>query len=78
MQEFIEDGHDRRISIASLDERPGLPGGAEDTKLPEHWFSWHKLWLYTGPGFLMSIAYLVRRHVQWHSDDGGHVSVASC
>lgn len=22
------------------------------------WFSWRKLWAFTGPGFLMSIAYL--------------------
>ena len=28
--------------------------------LPAGWFSWRKLWLFTGPGFLMSIAYLVR------------------
>lgn len=27
--------------------------------LPENWFSWKKLWRFTGPGFLMSIAYIV-------------------
>ena len=27
--------------------------------LPANWFSWKKLWRFTGPGFLMSIAYIV-------------------
>lgn len=31
----------------------------EGDSLPANWFSWQKLWRYTGPGFLMSIAYLV-------------------
>jgi natural resistance-associated macrophage protein len=36
-----------------MDERVAIP---ED---PEHpWFSWRVLWAFTGPGFLMSIAYL--------------------
>ncbi|KAK9805646.1 hypothetical protein WJX72_009884 [[Myrmecia] bisecta] len=26
--------------------------------LPANWFSWRKLWRFTGPGFLMSIAYI--------------------
>ena len=34
--------------------------GRWDTEhLPAHWFSWKKLWRFTGPGFLMSIAYIV-------------------
>ncbi len=33
-------------------------GGSES--LPADWFSWRKLWAFTGPGFLMSIAYIVR------------------
>jgi hypothetical protein len=28
--------------------------------LPKNWFSWKKLLAFTGPGFLMSIAYIVR------------------
>ena len=35
-----------------------LDGGSES--LPPDWFSWRKLWAFTGPGFLMSIAYIVR------------------
>ena len=35
-----------------------LDGGSE--ALPPDWFSWRKLWAFTGPGFLMSIAYIVR------------------
>ena len=26
--------------------------------LPPDWFSWRKLWAFTGPGLLMSIAYI--------------------
>lgn len=34
--------------------------GRWDTEhLPDKWFSWKKLWRFTGPGFLMSIAYIV-------------------
>ncbi|KAK9832478.1 hypothetical protein WJX81_000083, partial [Elliptochloris bilobata] len=32
--------------------------GYNEDALPPGWFSWRKLWLFTGPGFLMSIAYL--------------------
>ena len=32
--------------------------------LPPDWFSWRKLWAFTGPGFLMSIAYIVRPVLQ--------------
>jgi hypothetical protein len=42
--------------IDEYDRDPAYEG--ED--LPARWFSWRKLWRYTGPGFLMSIAYLVR------------------
>ena len=27
--------------------------------MPRNWFSWRKLWRFTGPGFLMSIGYIV-------------------
>ena len=37
-----------------------LDGGSES--LPPDWFSWRKLWAFTGPGFLMSIAYIVRAY----------------
>ena len=38
----------------------GAEEGRWDTNsLPAHWFSWRKLWRFTGPGFLMSIAYIV-------------------
>lgn len=53
--DYLDDyGKDRRIGIASSTE-----SDEEDTALPKQWFSWRKLWLFTGPGFLMSIAYLV-------------------
>ena len=32
--------------------------------LPPNWFSWRKLWMFTGPGILMSIGYLVRRYAK--------------
>ena len=35
-----------------------LDDGSES--LPPGWFTWRKLWAFTGPGFLMSIAYIVR------------------
>ncbi len=37
----------------------GLDGRWDTEHLPENWFSWKKLWRFTGPGFLMSIAYIV-------------------
>lgn len=41
----------------------GADEGRWDTNhLPAHWFSWKKLWRFTGPGFLMSIAYIVSCH----------------
>ena len=47
--------------------------GRWDTEhLPANWFSWKKLWRFTGPGFLMSIAYIVSLKnlpikAWWHS-----------
>ncbi|KAM7265639.1 hypothetical protein ACFE04_003322 [Oxalis oulophora] len=39
------------VGITSGDEEDAEDGGSPD-------FSWRKLWLFTGPGFLMSIAFL--------------------
>lgn len=50
-----EDGIDKRVGIAS-----STSSDDDDDALRQGWFSWRKLWLFTGPGFLMSIAYLVR------------------
>lgn len=44
-----------------------VPAGTHDVEaelwsgddLPHGWFSWRKLWRFTGPGFLMSIGYIV-------------------
>ena len=59
LEDYIdEDGNDRRIGIAS--SSGSLSDEDDPDALPKHWFTWKKLWLYTGPGFLMSIAYLVR------------------
>ena len=30
----------------------------QGSDLPRGWFSWKRLWQFTGPGFLMSIAYI--------------------
>ena len=57
--DFLDEyGKDRRIGVASS------TGSDEEDALPQQWFSWRKLWLFTGPGFLMSIAYLVSFHKQ--------------
>lgn len=57
--EYTEDGVDRRVGtdLYGLEE-----GEAEEWRygLPKGWFSLKKLWLFMGPGFLMSIAFLVR------------------
>ncbi|KAL3525638.1 hypothetical protein ACH5RR_014010 [Cinchona calisaya] len=52
-----------KVHIIGVDESNEGGGGEEDenddvysTKTPP--FSWKKLWLFTGPGFLMSIAFL--------------------
>ena len=55
LDDFLdESGKDRRVCVAST-----TGSDEEDEALSEHWFTWRKLWLFTGPGFLMSIAYLV-------------------
>ena len=36
-----------------------LGEGYQGEALPPGWFTWRKLWAFTGPGFLMSIAYIV-------------------
>lgn len=38
---------------------PASSGRWDSDHLPPNWFSWKKLWKFTGPGFLMSIAYIV-------------------
>lgn len=46
-------------SAEDIDEE--VTGSNPDTKEEEEkvpFFSWYKLWIYTGPGWLMSIAYL--------------------
>ncbi len=40
-------------------ERIRIPEDDEGEEGPERMFSFRKLWAFTGPGFLMSIAYLV-------------------
>lgn len=45
---------DEKVHIVGLDESPD--DDEYSTRAPP--FSWRKLWLFTGPGFLMSIAFL--------------------
>ncbi|KAH6803899.1 natural resistance-associated macrophage protein 3 [Perilla frutescens var. frutescens] len=45
---------DEKVHIIGVDESPD--GDEYSTRAPP--FSWRKLWLFTGPGFLMSIAFL--------------------
>lgn len=52
----------RRVCVGVIDEYERDPA-YEGDELPPNWFSWQKLWRYTGPGFLMSIAYLVWRNL---------------
>lgn len=56
-QEYRENGVDRRVGtdLPEFDDNPEYRNG-----LPKGWFSLRKLWLFMGPGFLMSIAFLVR------------------
>ncbi len=56
IDEYFDESGDRRVEIS---EALSDDGRYEDG-LPATWFSFRKLWLFTGPGFLMSIAYLVR------------------
>lgn len=41
--------------------------GYSGEALPPGWFTWRKLWAFTGPGFLMSIAYIVRSPLMSHN-----------
>lgn len=45
---------DEKVHIIGLDE----PADADEYSTVAPPFSWRKLWLFTGPGFLMSIAFL--------------------
>ncbi|KAK9835822.1 hypothetical protein WJX74_008692 [Apatococcus lobatus] len=49
--------------VDSVDRRIAVPEEQDNSQewgdeLPPGWFSWQRLWKFTGPGFLMSIAYL--------------------
>ena len=55
-EEYQDQGQDLRVSVEELSSQDGP---SAEQSLPKHWFSLRKLWLFTGPGFLMSIAYLV-------------------
>lgn len=55
LEEYIDEGGDRRVHITETDS----DDGKYELGLPPKWFSFRKLWMFMGPGFLMSIAYLV-------------------
>ncbi|CAK0786787.1 hypothetical protein CVIRNUC_010001 [Coccomyxa viridis] len=55
--EFVDSRGDRRV-LVSGSEDSGARDDYDGDTLPRGWFSWRKLWLFSGPGFLMSIAYL--------------------
>lgn len=50
-QEEAAYDYDEKVHIVGIDE-----AGEDGSRTPP--FSWKKLWLFTGPGFLMSIAFL--------------------
>lgn len=60
-QEFQDEYHDesgdRRVWISHREDEDAR----YEQGLPTGWFSFKKLWLFMGPGFLMSIAYLVHK-----------------
>lgn len=47
---------DEKVLIDRIDEDDAENSGSGSDRVPP--FSWKKLWLFTGPGFLMSIAFL--------------------
>ncbi|KAF5463712.1 hypothetical protein F2P56_013856 [Juglans regia] len=47
---------DEKVLIDGIDEDEAENSGSGSDRVPP--FSWKKLWLFTGPGFLMSIAFL--------------------
>ena len=60
--EYYDESGDRRVWISE----PTEDDERYEHGLPRGWFSFRRLWLFMGPGFLMSIAYLVifRRAVE--------------
>lgn len=61
--ELAEDILDVEVENQNLVSLPPSEADATDGRwdtehLPKNWFSWKKLWRFTGPGFLMSIAYI--------------------
>ena len=63
IDEYIDETGDRRVQISE----DHSDDGDYEHGLPASWFSWKKLWRFTGPGFLMSIAYLVCTFGSWKS-----------
>ena len=53
--EYYDESGDRRVWISE----PREDDERYEHGLPKGWFSFRRLWLFMGPGFLMSIAYLV-------------------
>ena len=53
--EYYDESGDRRVWISE----PTEDDERYEHGLPRGWFSFRRLWLFMGPGFLMSIAYLV-------------------
>lgn len=53
------DAEDQGLASAPLSQAEAPDGRWDTEHLPKNWFSWKKLWRFTGPGFLMSIAYIV-------------------
>lgn len=49
-EDFVDDLH---IEVEERD------AALWETGLPKGWFSWRRLWAFSGPGFLMCIAYIV-------------------
>ena len=53
------EAEDQHLLPAPLSEAENCDAAWDTEHLPRNWFSWKKLWRFTGPGFLMSIAYIV-------------------
>lgn len=53
------DTESQQLVSVPASEADATEGRWDTQHLPSKWFSWRKLWRFTGPGFLMSIAYIV-------------------
>ena len=64
--------HDAEVVVDDDDDDDPSAGAAGPVSFWPHRFSWRKLWRFTGPGWLMSLAYLDPGNLESDLQQGGY------